>query len=79
MISEAFLIKDGTNCQGEMFFESVILGFCLIYRSYQAVSTNLFYVFSLNRLHWADLVIGSPCPFVCVLAPSGAVFFEASH
>ena len=35
--------------------------------------------FSLNRPHWADSVIESPCPSVCVSAPLGAVFFEASH
>ena len=39
--------------------------------------------FSPTRPHWAELVIESPCPSVCVCvclsAPSGAVFFEASH
>ena len=39
--------------------------------------------FSLNRPHWADSVVESPCPSVCVLvrgsAPSSAVFFEASN
>ena len=28
---------------------------------------------------WAQLVIESPCPSVCLFAPSGAVFSEASH
>ena len=44
---------------------------------------HLFRAFSPTRPHWAELVIESPCPSVdmcvCVSAPSGAVFFEASH
>ena len=36
-------------------------------------------VFSPTWPHWAELVIESPCPSVCLCAPSGAVFSEASH
>ena len=39
--------------------------------------------FSLNWPHWANSVIESQCPSVCVSvclsAPSDAVFFKASH
>ena len=37
------------------------------------------FIFSPTRPLWAELVIESPCPCVCLCAPSGAVFFEASH
>ena len=51
------------------------------------VSNIGFPLFSLNRPHWADSVIETPCPSVCPsfcscvrgCVPSGAVFFEASH
>ena len=49
-------------------------------------ATALDYIFTESAL-WADSVIESPCPCVCLCvcvsvclsAPSGAVFFEASH
>ena len=44
------------------------LVFCWIHRA-----------FSPTRPHWAELVIESPCPCVEMSAPSGAVFFDASH
>ena len=31
--------------------------------------------FSPTLPHWAELVIESPCPYVCLFAPSSAVFF----
>ena len=35
--------------------------------------------FLLNGPHLADLVIELPCPWVCLSAQSGTVFFKASH
>ena len=38
---------------------------------------------NVRGMSWAELVSKSPCPCVCLCvclsAPSGAVFFEASH
>ena len=36
-------------------------------------------LFSPTRPHWAELVIESACPSVCLFAPASAAFFEASH
>ena len=68
-------------------FEEKVL-WALIYSTllYSAPKTNFGHfniIFSLNQPHWADSVIElrcqSVCLFVCVFAPSDAVFFEASH
>ena len=37
-----------------------------------------FHIF-IESAHWADSIIESRCPYVCLSVPFHAIFFEASH
>ena len=55
-------------------------GDCRTAPATQGLLNTHFYFITLNRHHWADSVIESPCSSVCLcvcgFAPSGAVFFR---